>query len=295
MAEATLRMAVNSVKIAGILKEKSLEIKTNDKGKYIGGYLVIQTDANSAHRVNIFASEKTKDLKDSGIFKSALTIKDEYISLADCAKNGWDNSRATRLVVNDGKLGLNEYYGEDGQLHSSWSVSANFINRIRDGSEIAPCANFEVEGFINAVREKDDKVFVDLIVPIYNGRVIPITFSVAPSVAGFVQDNYNRGDSTMFAGSLVNMAEKEVKRKEGFGGVQEEVTIKYVRALVINNGNPNPYDPDDDNTKAFSAKAIKSALDERAIYLDTLKDKADKPKTSSSASTPKAKTQDFDF
>jgi len=293
MEQATIREAVNSVKLAGVLKEKSLEIKTGDKGKYISGYLIIQTDANSAHRVNMFANEKTKDGKDSGIFTSTNTIKNEYISLADCATNGWDESRATRVVVTNGRLGLNEYYGEDGTLHSGWSVTATFVNSIKTGGPVDFCANFEVEGFINAVREKDDKVFVDLIVPVYGGRVVPITFSVAPAVADFVLNNYNRGDSTMFAGSLVNMAEKEVKRKEGFGGVQEEITIKYVRALVISNGNPSAYDPDDDNTKAWDSKAIKVALTEREAYLETLKAKGNKPKTSTATTSKKA--QEFDF
>jgi len=292
MEQTSLREAMNVVKIHGVLKEKSLEIRSSEKGRFISGYVVIQTDANSAHRVNVYASEKTREGKDSGLFKGFVTVKDEHVSLADCATEGWGNERATRVTVDSGRLGLNEYYGEDGMLHSSWSISANFISRAKD-EYYKPKATFEVEGYIDSIKEKDEKVFVNLIVPVYGGKAIPISFSTNGEAGQFILDNYKRGDSTRFSGNIVNLAEKEVKYKEGFGGRTEEVTIKYVRALVIDNGDPSPFDPDDDNTKAWFAKDIKVAMEARETYLEELKSKSSKKTTSSPKSS--GKTQDFDF
>lgn len=298
MEQTSLREAKNVVNIMGVLKEKTLEVKTGDKGRYISGYIVVQTDENSAHRINLFANEKTNDGKDSGIFKSFLTVKDDYISLADCTQNGTDPSHATKVSTNAGRLGLNEYYGEDG-LHSGWSVSTSFVNRVRDESMYEPKANFEVEGYVTAIREKDDGVFVDLAVPLFGGRIAPLVFSTTAEAGSYMANTFNRGDSINVRGQLVNLAERKVEHKQGFGASRDEVTIKYVRSLVIDGGSENAYDPDD-GKKSWSAKDIKAAFEARETYLEELKAKSAKKGTSTSTKTTTttksgAKTQDFDF
>lgn len=294
MEQVALREATNKVAIVGVLKEKVLEVKAGDKGRYISGYIIIQTDDNSAHRVNVFASEKTKEGKDSGLYKGFVTINSTYVSLADCSQNNWDVSTATKVSVDNGRLGLNEYYDDNGELHSSWSVSASFVNRARE-LEYKPKAEFEVEGFITAVRENDDKVYVDMVVPLYGGRVAPMSFSTTSKAGAFISDSFKRGDSVNFRGELVNVADRKTELKQGFGEAREEITIKYVRALVITGGKENPYDPDDE-TKSWAVKSIKSALVEREAYLATLKDKnAQKGTKTTSSSKTATKGQDFDF
>ncbi len=291
MPQATLREAKNTVKIVGILKETNLEVKSGDKGKFIAGHIIVQTDPGTAHRVNVYATEKTKDGRDSGIFKGLNTVKETFISQADCAKAGRDLNDATVVYIGSGRLGLNEYYGEDGKLHSNWSVDTSFISESKEKVNYVPEASFDVEGFISSIREVNEKTLLDLVIPVYGGRVVPLTFTVDPSVVDFVQNTFSRGDCTEFTGKLVNVAERNVVKKQGFGGDIEEVTVKYVRELIIDNGNLEPYDPDDDS-KAWQASAIKDAMAEREVYLESLKDKSSKKTVSKPAG---AKAKDFDF
>jgi len=291
MAEITLREALNNVRIVGVLKEKNLEVKNGENGKFISGYILIETDENNVHRVNIYSSEKTKDKKPSGLYKGIETVKDSYVSLADCSQNNLPPEHATKVVINTGRLGLNEYYSEDGTLHSTWSISTSFVSRLK-GEDFTPVAQFEVEGFIAGVKNKDDKVSVQLIVPVYGGRVIPIDFNTTDKAGSFIEDNFKRGESAIFRGILLNIVEKEVKVKQGFGEAREDVTIKYVRSLVINDGDENPYDEDGD--KAWSSKDIKSALEAREVYLEELQAKSGKKSsTSRSASASASESKDF--
>jgi hypothetical protein len=301
MEQVSLREANNKVTIVGVLKEKVLEIKTGDKGRYISGYIIIQTDENSAHRVNVYASEKTKEQqKDNPVYKGLVTANNTHVSIADCMQNNWDVNTATKVVVSSGRLGLNEYYDENGELHSSWSVSSNYINRFREDTKnpYRPVAQFDIEGFITAIRENEDSnVFIELAVPIYGGRVIPMTFSTTNEAGQYILNNFNRGDSAGFRGNLVNIAERKVEKKQGFGEAREDVTIKYVRALVVNAGEEYPYDPDDDK-KSWTSQSIKMALKERQTYLEELKAKSTSKGASAKTATPKTanpKTQDFDF
>ena len=291
MAEITLREALNNVRIVGVLKEKNLEVKNGENGKFISGYILIETDENNVHRVNIYSSEKTKDKKPSGLYKGIETVKDSYVSLADCSQNNLPPEHAAKVAINTGRLGLNEYYSEDGTLHSTWSISTSFVSRLK-GEDFTPVAQFEVEGFIAGVKNKDDKVSVQLIVPVYGGRVIPIDFSTTDKAGSFIEDNFKRGESAIFRGILLNIVEKEVKVKQGFGEAREDVTIKYVRSLVINDGDENPYDEDGD--KAWSSKDIKSALEAREVYLEELQAKSGKKSsTSRSASASASESKDF--
>ncbi len=298
MAETTLREALNKVSISGILKEKNLKIDTNTKGKYIGGYVIIQTDEHSAHRVNVFSFEKTNKGEVSGIFKGLKTAMDEYVSLVDCTDQGLPESEATKIVITSGRLGLNEYYDEGGNLKSSWSVSSSFLSRPRSETGFEPMATFEVEGFISAIRTNDrDQTFIELVIPTYGGNVVPITFSTTAIAADYIKDNYERGQTGKFLGDLVNIAEVEVKPYMGFGEGRPTKTVNFKRDIVITGGDPAPYDEDDE--KSYKPKAIKEALVAREEYLENLKtkgkDKGNKEPNVTKPATTTKKTSGFDW
>lgn len=303
MAELTLREAENVVKIAGILKEKKLEIRNNpEKGRFISGFVVIKTGDRSSITVKCMTYEKTKDGQVSKIFTGLKTVMDEYVSIADCKQQNIDDSNATVVFVNNGKLNLNEYYGEDGNLKSSWSVSTAFLTSPKyPVDNLNMKSTFDIEGVLSAIKENQDTgaVTVDLIVPVYGGRVIPLSFTTQEDAGQHILNNFSKGETVHVWGNLVSEAVVKTEAKRSFGKPQETSSVVYKNELLIVGGDPEAYDSDSD--KAFNIKAIKEAMANRETYLTQLKDK---PKTQTK-STPVAtqaqgKTtvkaeEDFDF
>jgi hypothetical protein len=297
--QSTLREAENKITTIGILKEKKLDIIKGDKGEFITGELLIQTDDTNVHTFNVFSFRKTRDGGESKIFKGMCTVKDEYISIADCIDRGIDVSNASKVVVSGGKLGLNEYYDDTKNLKSSWKLSTSFINTLRSGVPYTPKSEFTIEGFITAIKTdpKTERVVVDMIVPIYGGKVIPLTFATTPDSGSYIENNYSKGETVLVWGDIVNVADIREERKSGFGVAKVNTVVNYRRELLITGGEERGYDEDD--PKTFNAKDIKEALKEREEYLASLLAKATSKDSSSSQTKTttgaKADTDKFKF
>lgn len=277
----TLRQAENTVVLEGILLEKRLEVKTmktkDGEKKAITGELDVEVKDNEVHTVRVFSYEKKADGSDNGIFKGLKTVDDEYLSVATHGREGADKVRITQ-----GQVGLNEYYGQDGQLKSFPQLSTNFINRLGAGEEFNPRAEFDVEIMVKAVSEeiKNDeetgRVKITGILPLYGGKVVPFEFVVdSGEGANYIRDNYEAGQTVKIYGDIVNFKEKKVvTEKAAFGKDKEKVTYKTVREYLVTGGS-EPYEMDDENSKTFSFDLIKQALVERETYLNELKNKKD--------------------
>lgn len=277
----TLRQADNRVVLEGILLEKRLEVKTiktkDGEKKAIIGELDIEVKENEVHTVHVFSYEKKADGSDNGIFKGLKTVDDEYLSVAAHGREGADRVRVTQ-----GQIGLNEYYGQDGQLKSFPQISTNFINRLSAGDEFNPRAEFDVEILVKTIAdeikndEETGRVKLIGIIPLYGGRVIPFEFVVGGEGADYVRDNYEAGQTVRVYGDIINFKEKKVViEKAAFGKDKEKVTYKTVREYLITGGS-EPYDEDD--SKAFDVELIKKAMVERETYLAELKNKKSEPK-----------------
>jgi hypothetical protein len=286
--QTTLREAVNEVVIEGIVSEINIEEKGEGKDAYITGEILIKTDKDSVHTVSVFSKKYNKDEKESSIYKGLQTIKNEYKSIA---KYGEDE--ADRVRITTGKLGLNEYVGQNDEIKSYPQISANFINRLKAGEEFNPRAEFEVECVIKNVKpemkndEETGRAIVDVIIPVYGGKVIEFRFVATEEngVADYLLNNVEKGQTITLFGDVVNRT--IVERREvgtGFGKPQEKIKSKTIREFVITGGNP-PLDEDDE--KAYSMDAIKKALVEREAYHNEMKEKK-KQKESKSASGGKS-------
>ncbi len=304
-----LREADNQIVIEGILLENKLEEKEVSKKDAITGELEIETSEGSTHTIRVFAYKLKQDGTESGLYKGLKTIMDEYKSVASVGRENADKVR-----INQGRLGVNEYYGQDGMLRSNPQLSTNFINRIQANEleTYEPKAEFEVEIIVQGVKEETNKdgdetgrIIVNGLVPIYGGKIVPIKFVVADEgAASYVTDNYEKGLTAKVFGDIVNHVEVTKTEVEvGFGKPQTKVTRKTTRELVITGGTP-PYD--EDNVKAYSVELIKKAMTEREVYLEELKNKTKKneePKkedkkgfdTKSSSKKPTINTDDLPF
>jgi hypothetical protein len=275
--QTTLRQAENTVIVEGLLLENRLEFtEVNDKvhGKIaaIRGEVDIEVAENEVHTVSFFMKSLKKDGTENGIFNSLSTVKEEYKSVASVGRE-----EADRVRVTSGEIRLNEYYGQDGKLKSFPQIHSNFINRVKESDEYNPRAEFEVEVFVHSVigeiknDEETGRVIVKSYIPSFNGNVIPFDFPVTKDGSGYVQDNYESGNTVKVYGDVVNF--KEITKTEeevAFGKPKERITTKTVREYIITGGS-EPYD--EENAKAYKTDLIKKALTEREVYLEELKNK----------------------
>ena len=271
MAEqSTLRQAENKVTIEGVL----LEVRNTEwkSGKGMNIELDIEVKENEVHTVYGMSKYKKEDGSDNGIAKGFKTIVEEYKSVATHGRE-----EADKVRVNQGRIELNEYYGQDGKLRSLPRVSTNFVNRVQAGEEFDPRAEFEAELFVRSVKPELNKegnetgrAVLDGYIPVYGGSVIPFSFKVFTDGSEYVQDNYEPGKTVFIYGDIINYKEKIVKKTEAAFGKDKE-TITYVVT-----GGEDPYE--EENVKSYDGELIHKALVERETYLAELKAKNSEPK-----------------
>ena len=271
MAEQnTLREALNQVAIEGILLEVRHQEWKNKNGLNIE--LDIEVAENEIHTVKGMSGYKKKDGTDNANAKGYQTIINDYLTVA---KHGRD--QADKVRITQGKIGLNEYYGQDGLLKSYPELSTNFVNRVGTGDEYNPRAEFEVEVFVKSVvpemknGDETGRAKVNAIIPLYGGKVIPFEFMVGEEGAEFVTDNYEVGCTTKVFGDIVNFKEiTETEVPVSFGKPQKKITTKTIREYLITSGT-DPYE--EENVNSYKIEVIQKAMVERETYLTELKNK----------------------
>lgn len=267
-----LREAENQVVVEGLFAENRLEDVEIDGMKVIRGEFDVEVAEGEIHTFRVYATEKKKDGTENSIYKGLKTVMNEYKSIASHGREEADKVRITR-----GRLGLNEYYGQDGQLKQYTQLSTNFVNRVSASDKFEPKAEFEVELFVHSVSdeikndEETGRAILKGYVPLFNGSVIPLQFVVDKDGADFVKDNYEPGTTVKVFGEIINRVEiKKTEEKVAFGKPKEKITRNIVRELLVTGG----YDPyEEDSPKAFDPNLIKVSLIGREIYLENLKNK----------------------
>lgn len=278
-----LRQGVNKVQITGVLNEKNLEVKEyvreGKKQMGITGTLEIRSGKNELHTVRVFAYQFTKAGKENSVFKGLNTVKDEYKSVAEVGKD-----EATKVQITNGNIDLNEYANQSGEIITGYQNKTNFVNRLKEDEKFEPKANFDIEMFVEKLRDEFDKkteeetgrVIVQGYVPIYNG-VMPFSVILDNDKGGadYARDNFTPGKTVNLYGKIVNFREETVKVTEGgFGDAKEETITTIKREFLATGG--SVYEEGVHDGKLFDAALIKEALAKRALALEELKNK--KPK-----------------
>lgn len=281
-----LREGENVVTMEGLLLEKrSFSGKTGDGREYLSATLTIETEQDaSQHQVEMFSMKLTRDGSENGIYNSLQTVVDEYKAVADVGREEADKVRieAPTGTFNNGELGLNDYVGGDGMLRSFPEISATFVNRIPAGETYNPHAKFSVEIMVDSVipeiknEEETGRVRLNGFIPQYGGRVVPFEFVVNKDGSGYVEDNYQKGDTVTVYGEIINAKEvKESTIVAAFGEDQVRTSTEYVREFEVTGGS-EPLDEDD--LRAFNPEAVQTAMVNREVYLEGLKEKAKQKK-----------------
>lgn len=292
-----LREATAIVNITGTLKKKELERKTGERGEYLSGHIIVETEPGNEIRLDTFVNKMTKGTADkpsqeSSVWKNQIRVFEEYVSMTDLMKQGQDEAtaraNATKFAVR-ARLGLNDYPDRDGEMISTTRLNANFsyFSRV-EANAFVPCARFEVEGFVIEKRPEmkgDDetgRLLMRLVVPGYQGLAQPMDFVVSKEATDYVNDHYNVAQTVHVYGDIIHRINTVTKQKAGFMKSETEVTTTIVNEMLIDNGEPEPYD--EENPKAYQPDAIRAAMRYRENeYLPEVKRKAAEKKAAPAA------------
>lgn len=279
-----LQEGINNIHIEGWVKEVRIEEKPVNNKDAISGEIDIQVAPDSVHTVGLFSFKLTQEGKVSGLYKTIVTIRDEYKTID---ADGFENADKVRIETSgkfdNGKVGKNEYVGQDGEWKSFPRLTAKFVNRIKPGEEFVPQAKFNLEiavaGMKEEVRNNEETGRLILKGYIVNfqdqkddtKKIYPFDFVVAnPVSVSYVQDHYEKGQTVKIHGDIVN-SKLVTKRlvEVGFGEPQEEIERKEVREYIVISGTP-PYDADDKN--AYDVTLIREALKKREAAIEKKKE-----------------------
>jgi hypothetical protein len=269
--KTVLREAENEVVVEGLLLELRHQEWKSKEGLNIE--VDVEVAEGEVHTLHGMSKYKKKDGSENGIAKGYLTMIEEYKSVADVGREEADHVRITQ-----GKIEVNEYFGQDEKLRSFPQLKTNFINRVKPGEEVEPKAEFEVEVYIkNVVEEKKDdeetgRAIVNAFIPLFGGKLVPFKFVVEDEGAvEYITDNYEPGSTVKVYGDIVNkVVVTKTFEEVGFGKPKEKIKRNTTREYVITGGS-EAYDEDD--KKAYASEVIKAALTEREVYLEGLKNK----------------------
>jgi hypothetical protein len=270
-----LREADNKAFIEGTVSEINFELKPIQGKDAITGDIVVTTGENAVHTVDVFAYKLTKDGKDNSVYKGLCTVMNEYKSIAKYGKE-----EADKVRISGAKLVGNDYYNPAGELKSIIKINTNFVNRLKAGEEYNPKAEFEVEIFIHKLTDEVDKKTGDLtgrkiisgLVPVYDGKVIPMEFIVADKeLVAAVDSMYEIGQTVKVYGDLINTVTTTTKTTAVAIGKPKETTSTLTVREMIFTGGTEPYL--EDNANVFSMETIKNAMAVRTEYLEELKNK----------------------
>ena len=293
-----LQSKENTVKIEGILSEINITqgnfTKDNRTQNCLRGEIKVQVPQTAEDGtaftlevpVSVFASELKKDGSENPVYKSLLTVKNEYVSIA-----AGGIEKADKVRITGASIKMNEYYSKNtGALVAFPRIQASFINRVT--GEFAPEATFSAIFTVGDIVDETDKDGVETgrtiikgILPQYDGTVDVIPFYTGtPSVASAVKSYWSKGDTVKAVGRLNFTSKTEtIKVDVDFGEPTTKTRTTNVSELVVIGGSSTPLDGDN----AFDSNEISEALTKRKAALEA--------KKIASAEPPKKSFKDLGF
>ena len=256
-----MKELTNRVTVTGKLVKNNIEEFQTKKGEdAIGGSLVLRTADNSEHEIRFFAYKFKKDenknftTEESYFYQKYMDAKDNLKDIEHCS----EGENPDIISITDGMFIDNDFKGNDGNVVSTNTISARFINKVepKDYDSTVLEAKFEVEGIIEKIEDEVVKnvptgnlvVVLDAIGQTADGfgkdavytadKLIPVKMIVDKSMAtAFRQAGYYEGAFTKLVGTVINSVEiiKQVE-KAAFGTDIEKEVRSYIRKNEIKSG-----------------------------------------------------------
>lgn len=289
----------NKVHVEGYLYQHSLELKesgpksANPGTVYITGNIEVATDNAMTNVVTIhytYTTEKTKTGKTNSSFN---VLKDIIDGKLGCVIK--DGAEKAAMLSIDSAIGLNEFYSErNGQeeLVSAKRNEGGFISVVSSLKEDESLRNtFDVDMVITGTRtiEADpDKSLPEKLVlkgGIFDFRksLLPIELSVLmPGAISYFESlgiSQNEPVFTRLQGQLISETIKRtVTEESAFGAPVVKEYSSTRKDYVVTWAASEPHAWDEEGT--ITAAEMKTAMEERATYLATLKARQDEYKAS---------------
>ena len=256
-----MKELTNRVTVTGKLVKNNIEEFKTKKGEdAIGGSLVLRTADNSEHEIRFYAIKQKKDenknftTEESYFYQKYMEAKDNLKDIEHCS----EGENPDIISITDGMFTDNDFKGNDGNVVSTNTISARFINKVepKDYDSTVLEAKFEVEGIIEKIEDEIVKsvptgnlvVIMNAIGQTANGfgkdavytadKLIPVKMIVDKSMAtAFRQAGYYEGAYTKLVGTVINSVEivKQVE-KAAFGTDIEKEVRSYIRKNEVKSG-----------------------------------------------------------
>lgn len=287
-----LREAENRVKIEGILSENNLKygsfMKDGKRVETIGGLIKVQVEQQVDGEMStleipvyMYSAKYTKNGQENPSYESIEKVMNEYVSIPVAATSGVEPDK---IRITSAQIGMNEYFGKNGQLVSYPRINASFVARATGNFQ--PEATFLAEFMVSNITTMVDKdgveiepkkVEVTTILPRYGERVDVIKFvATNPNVINAIERYWKPNDTFKANGRLNFTSETRVEKQEvDFGEPVERVVTNTLSELVITGGSQFPLEGD----YAFDVNDIKKALAERKETLNKKKVQGQQKKT----------------
>lgn len=296
-----VKQSVNQLQIVGTLSEMNLEMKEKEvelkKDKKVtckvigkkefknpnltvevvrpdGSETLIGVTFNNGFDTNEKTLDKDGKIIDNKRFKALETIMG-YTTKAKST----DENPATRVKINC-SLNANEYVGQDGEFKSYPNINAFQCTSsgvpeedIADG-RISVIIRSIIDETVGEDTKETGRLKVEAYSFDYNKRAIPHSFFVEADLADDFRDFYERGDSCKLYYEVVSkhVGAKKQKSSGGFGRREEKITSGFtVTEYSIFKGDEKF---EEENEYFISIKDMKTAMEDREIMIENMKEKA---------------------
>lgn len=256
---------LNKIFIEGVLNKKEFRTGEKNGNNFIAGTLEVKINDENIIPVEVFSFEKTKDGKWNKIFDGLNTVKNEYVSITDV-----DNpEKASKIRISAGQIRVDEFLGNDKQLHQGIKYTTNFVNRV---DKIDPKAEFEIEFIIKGFRseivndEETGNGYVDGWIITYQGDLKPLTLKAKKSLYEKLEMNVEPREVLKVWGKIVNNVVTETITEEAeFGESKEKIVTNTKKERVIDGAKRS--------TRIIEDEEWQQLMKQREKFVETMKGK----------------------
>ena len=303
----------NKTRINGLIYQHTLEIKesgpksANPGTIFISGNLDIATNDAMTNIVTVhftYTTEKTSKGKTNATFNVLKDIAEGR--LCNVMQHGADKAA---MVAIDSAIGLNEFYSDrNGQeeLVSAKRNEGGFVSVVTALDPEDQRSTFEVDMVITGTRmmeadpEKDlpEKLILKGGIFDFRKALLPIELSVTmPAAISYFESlgiSQTEPVFTKLRGQIVSeVVKRTVTEESAFGAPSVREYSSTRKDYVVNWAASEPFAWDEEGT--ITAAEMKTAMENRATYLATIKARQDEYKASKNQAPAAPATGAFNF
>ena len=284
---------INREFIEGRLYQHDLKMKTvqnpksSEYGKeFISGTIDIATDEEGLNVIPVHFTYVTEITKSGKVNATFTNLKNILNGARTWVTDGKD--MALKLRVNT-SLGLNDFYNNNSELVSAKRNEGGFVSTVSDLVPENQRNTFACDMLITSVKRieadpengvAEDYLSVKGGIFDYKKAILPVEFTCHKESGGM--DYFESLDAsvtyptfTEVRGRIVsNTIVKEIEEESAFGPASVKTVTRNVKEWQITWSRPTEYDFGAEDT--LTKEEFKKAVEDRQVYLATLKDAHEK-------------------